>query len=519
MPRYLLLLGAVATFLIVPAPTEAFNSLAGRGCDFNGDGFDDQASSPRFEDVGAIVDAGAVNVIYGSGGGPTASGNQFWSQDSLGVLGIAETGDGMGASLTCGDFNGDGFDDLAAGVIGQQVGGLLAAGAVNVLPGSAAGLTATSDQLWSQNSSGVLGGSETGDTFGSALASGDFDGDGFDDLAIGVPGEAVGTIASAGGVNVLYGTSSLLTAGGDQFISQANSAVLDVAETGDRFGSALARGDFNGDGFDDLAIGVASEDIGAITNAGALNVLPGTSTGLLATTDQFWSQDSSGVGGIAESGDFFGGALVSGDFNRNGRDDLAVGVAGEDIGSIADAGAVNVLQGAAGLLTASGNQVWSQGTTGVLGDPERLDGFGSALGSGDFNGNGFDDLAIGIPGEDVGTIVNAGGVSVLPGSTGLLTTTSNQFWSQNSSGIAEVAESGDVFGASVATGDFNANGFDDLAIGAPLENIGTISDACLKHDIFGTSAGLTEAGDLIWSQDSPGILDTAEAMDCARSVE
>src|SRR5436190_1990412 len=134
-------------------------------------------------------------------------------------------------------------------------------------------------------------------TGGSALA--DFNHDGFADLAVGVPHEDVGTVADAGAVNVLYGSAGRLqaTSPDDQFWNQDTTGVKDTAESGDTFGSSLGSGDFNKDGFADLAIGVDREDVGAVGDAGAMNVLYGSASGLQATSpdDQFFSQDSTGV--------------------------------------------------------------------------------------------------------------------------------------------------------------------------------------------------------------------------------
>ncbi len=108
--------------------------------DFNGDGFADRAIGVPLEDVGSADDAGAVNVLYGSGGGLADAGNQVRTQDDLGGE-AAETGDQFGAALTTGDFDGDGFADLAVGAPREDLGSAADAGTVSVLYGSASGLS------------------------------------------------------------------------------------------------------------------------------------------------------------------------------------------------------------------------------------------------------------------------------------------------------------------------------------------------------------------------------------------
>ena len=367
-------------------------------------------------------------MLYGSNSGLTAAGDQLWHQNQAGVNDQAAPYEGFSSSLGAGDFDGDGRDDLAIGVQYERVDNQAAAGGVNVLYGSASGLTATGDQFWTQNTPGVRGVAESassqddatpylsGDHFGNALGVGDFDGDGRDDLAIGVVGEDVGSIWNAGQVNVLYGSNAGLTATGDQVFHQNTAGVQGVAESGDRFGSSLATGDFNGDGRDDLAVGVTGEDIGSIENAGAVNVLYGSNSGLRATNDQIWHQNSNGVRGVAEEGDLFGASLGVGDFNGDGRDDLAIGSAFEDVGNVANAGAVNVLYGSNSGLTAVGDQIWTQDSAGVQGAVGANHNFGDALGVGDFNNDGYDDLAISIPGQTISGLSRAGAVTILFGS-------------------------------------------------------------------------------------------------------
>src|SRR5262249_47532020 len=137
------------------------------------------------------------------------------------------------------DLNGDGQADLAVGVPGESVGTTTSAGAVNVIYGSGGGLTATGNQQWTQNSAGVLDSAEAGDSFGAALAAGDVDRDGHADLAIGVPGESVGTTAGAGALNMLYGSSGGLTSTANQLWSQDTPSILDQSEANDEFGAAM----------------------------------------------------------------------------------------------------------------------------------------------------------------------------------------------------------------------------------------------------------------------------------------
>jgi hypothetical protein len=504
------------------APTGTLNTAAaaqaagGLQADFDNDGFADLAVGVPGEAIGSIRGAGAVNVLYGSAGGLTGSGSQQFRQGAGGVAGTAEAGDEFGLSLAAGDFDNDGFADLAVGVPLEAIGSIRGAGAVNVLYGSANGLTGTGSQLFRQGAGGVKGTAETDDLFGHALSAGDFDNDGFADLAVGVRLEDVQGRDGAGAVNVLYGSANGLTGTGSQQFWQGAGGVAGNLEAGDLFGSALSAGDFDNDGFSDLAIGAPDEAIGTVRFAGAIDVLYGSTDGLTGTGSQaFWQGSSGGVAGNPQSEDGFGSSLAAGDFNNNDLADLAVGVPGESMGILSrgGAGAVNVLYGSAGGLTGSGSQQFRQGAGGVGGTPEFGDEFGTALSAGNFGNGAATDLAVGVPLEDITGHENAGAVNVLYGSAGGLTGAGGQMFWQGPGGVTGTLESFDWFGDALSAGDFNNNGPADLAVGVPHEAIGAVPLAGAVNVLPGTAAGLTGVGSRGFWQGSGGAPGTLEADD------
>jgi len=96
--------------------------------------------------------------------------------------------------------------------------------------------------------------------------------------------------------------------------------------------------------------------------------------------------------------------------------------------------------------------MWTQNSTDIEDVVERIDWFGDSLSSADYNGDGRDDLAIAATLEDVGTVIDAGAVHVIYGSSGGLSATAviaDQLWTQDSPDIEDVAEFLDYFGGSL----------------------------------------------------------------------
>ncbi|GAA1835191.1 VCBS repeat-containing protein [Microlunatus capsulatus] len=416
------------------------------------------------------------------------------------------------APATASDFNGDGYADLAVGVPLEDVGTIADAGAVQVFYGAAGGLSGARGRVLHQDVAGVADQAEAGDRFGSSVAMGDLNGDGFGDLAVGVPLEDVNGRADAGAVQVFYGSASGLTTT-NQFLTQDTAGTVDVAEAGDRFGSALAVGDVSGSGIVDLAVGVPYEDIGRAVDAGAVHVLRGSAAGVTATGDQLVQQNTRGAADVAEKSDQFGKAVAIGDIAGSGKADLAVGVPYENVGRIADAGAVHVLRGSTAGVSTAADQLLTQNSKGAGDKSEKGDRFGWAVTTGDLSGNAKADLAVGVPREDVGKVVDAGAIHLFRGSTGAVSTAGDQVISQNTRNVADKSERGDLFGYSLTAANLAGSGKADLAVGVPLENVGSVVDAGAVAVFEGSTPGLRSADDKLIHQSNRGSDASAERND------
>ena len=464
------------------------------------------------EDVGTIQDAGTVNVLYGSADGLVVAGNELWHQDVAGVLGGAESGDRFGWASASGDFDGDGYADLAVGVPLEDIGDVADAGAVNVLYGTAEGLSANGNQIWHQDTVGIPDTAEQGDRFGASLAGGDFDADGFVDLAVGVPLEDWEGRSDAGVVHVLYGTAEGLTASGTQLWRQGGDGIPGAAEYYDEFGSALGAANHGRGRAADLAVGAPGESFSCggfcvLNGVGAVDVIYGSLSGLTATgAKQFIEEETPG---FDDEGARFGSALAPGNFGRGGLRDLAVGIPGSGIFDY-DFGAVRVLYGTSTGLSTDGAQTFTQPPPETR---EKADEFGAALAAGNVGGTAHDDLVAAAPFDPIGDPMNAGAVSVFFGTVDGLTADGAQTWTQSSAGIADAPETGDLFGRAIFVANFGKSLRRDLAIGVPGEAVGPDADAGVLQVIYGSTGGLDSTGAQLWTQDLPGVGGSSEPGD------
>ncbi|MFD8571404.1 FG-GAP and VCBS repeat-containing protein [Streptomyces sp. NPDC059639] len=405
--------------------------VAASDADFNGDGLADVAVSASNAYVNGKAQAGQVSVLYGGGKHATIS------QNTAGVPGTAEAGDYFGGDTAYGDFDGDGYDDLAVGASGEDVGSDKDGGTVAVLWGSPNGLTGGTTVTDPRASAH--------DHFGAILQAADLDGDHKADLAVATPNSAT--------VDVLRGGS--LRAGGKNGAYTVSAPVWSGSGDGIR---NLHSGDINGDGIDDLLVNGFEKDTDDAWDANFY--LPGTSSGVKATG---YVKLPAGI--ITDVGD------VDGD----GKGDVVIGVAWDATTGVPGSqkgGAVRIAHGSASGPVTSGVQTIDQDTAGVPGGGENGDAFGAELDLGDVNGDGRLDLVVGTPGEDLDGITNAGAITVLYGSAdgSGITGTGAKFYSQDTPGVPNSNEKNDYFGTDVHVDDLDGDGRGDVVVGASGEN-------------------------------------------------
>jgi formylmethanofuran dehydrogenase subunit C len=374
--------------------------------DFNADGKTDLA-------VGANLystNTGRAYIFYNDGSIPTTAA-------TADVIITGETTSNyFGASLVFGDFNSDGRTDLAVGAWGYST----STGRTYIFynDGSIPTTAATADV--------IITGETTFQYFAMAMGSGDFNADGKIDLVVG----AYGYSANAGRTYIFYNDGSIPT-------TAATADVFINGESSSYSGSSFISGDFNADGRTDLVMGAF------FYSSGLGRTYIFYNDGGIPTTAATADVIITGSGG---SGGDFGYAFAAGDFNNDGRVDLAIGANDSDISST----------GSTYIFYNDGSIPTTAATADLIIIGEANSRFGGSLVSGDFNADGKTDLTVGASGYSTNT-----GRAYIFYNDGSIPTTA---------ATADVIITGETtsnyFGASLISGDFNFDGKTDLAVGA-----------------------------------------------------
>ncbi|MFI5664856.1 FG-GAP-like repeat-containing protein [Streptomyces sp. NPDC051684] len=410
-----------------------------------------------------------------------------------------------------GDFDGDGFGDLAVGAPEGTIAGFAKAGYVSVAYGTAQGVRTTRHKGITQRTAGIPGTPEAGDRFGSATAVGDVDGDGYADLVIGAGGEAIGSVKGAGSVTVVFGAKGGLSADAIAFHAPTPTARQ-------AFGDKLAVGDFDHDGRADIAV-AAGTKVQVVKGAAKLRDTPkpamkaltppggGAGTGQIAAADVNGDgyQDLATVAYFDDAADegtlgvlagsakgltgttlgktglpFAGYSIVAGDVTGDGKDDIVVDTTFSDG---PDDFLMRMFPG-----TASGMG------KGVAYEGEAQPGRAGVLA--DLDGDGHADLVTSdTTATDPDGFNNAGAVTVVPGAGSGLDAQGARTITLATPGVTGSSEGNDLFGSAVAAGDYDADGTADLTVGAPGKYLGTGAVSVIP----GSADGPTGKGSILFT--------------------
>jgi len=329
-----------------------------------------------------------------------------------------------------------------------------------------------SEQKISQSQGGLTQLLRASDSFGRATGTiGDIDGNGVDEVAVGVPGDDYGG-TDRGAVWITFlNTNGAVRA--RQKIAARLGGFRDFLDDGDGFGSSVAGiGDVDGDGVEDLLVGVPFDDdaqTGMGFDRGAVWILFLNSDGTVRDFTKI-SDKKVGFLGILKDGDHFGSSVCGlGDLDGDTVPDIVVGASGDDASPLlTNTGVAYVM-----FLNSNGS-VKSYGIIDLA--PDALlsseDYFGSSAAPvGDLDGNGAIDIVIGAPGDDDGAS-RAGAVWVLflDNSGAVL---SYQKISATQGNFTGTLDSGDEFGTAVAyMGDKDGDGNEDIMVGSPGDDDG-----------------------------------------------
>ncbi|EFL37311.1 conserved hypothetical protein [Streptomyces griseoflavus Tu4000] len=379
----------------VPGSAEAHDGFGGATAtaDLNRDGYADLVVSAPFEDTARGRDVGMVTVLWGGKKGLT-SGTDLPATTPGAYYGLdvaaLSAGPGAATQVLVGGYEGSmrfAGPFTRGGTYGEAVENRDTASVNSVALGDFAAGGRPDGVVVTVRLSELSGGQvyvnpvrEGAQQQGNGLiaATGDVNGDGYDDLVVGDPDDPQSATDGALGGRLLlwYGSARGIAWEAQPVrLTQNTAGVPGASEKGDNFGAALAVADLNRDGLADIVVGSPLEDTGK-TNAGQVTVIPGRRTGSLGTGAYAYTQDTAGIPGAGETGDSFGTSVAVGDINGDGKPELFLSAAEENTAT----GAVWVLPGGTGGPTTRGSYLITAPSVGLSQRENTLLGGNGLLG-------------------------------------------------------------------------------------------------------------------------------------------